>query len=695
MYSPGLFPWKEAPFIRLFLPFFAGILFGWYGDFSSYLYWLVAGLCIAGLAGLSRLSLSFQFRWRTVTGLLLHGLLFMAGTLLTYYREVSHDPQWLSYHYRPGDGLLVSLEEPVTEKAKTYKTIATVKAVIKAGEVRAINGKLLLYFPKDSIASTLCYGTQLLINKPPEAIRYSGNPGAFNYAQYCATNGIFHQVYLRQYEYCITGKNTGNTVKSILYRTREKVLNIIRENIPGKKQAGLAEALLIGYKDELDGDLLQSYTDTGVVHIIAVSGLHLGLIYGVLLVLCKPLRRQKAKWLSPVVIITGLWLFAFLAGGTASVLRSAIMFSCLAIGEQLRGKVSVYNSLAASAFLLLCYDPAWWRDAGFLLSYTAVLSILLFTRPIQHLIFIQNRLLYMIWKAVAVTIAAQLLTTPIILYYFHQFPNLFLLTNLVAVPLSSLILLGELALCALSWIPALGKIIGWALYWLIRGLNGFVEWVQQIPFNSTTGLQLSGLQLLLLYTSIGCLAGWLLWKRKVGLPLALAAGWLFLLTSFYGRREAAQQRKLIIYNVPKHQAIDFIQGRQYAFRGDSLLQDTRQQQYHLQPSRTLYRVTAADSLDNLLQHAPFYCFGNCSLLVIDKEIFFKQQGIKVPVDHIVLSHNARVSVKELTTVFHYSSIIIDASNSRWKTSSWKEECRQLGIACHSVADEGAFVLTLH
>jgi competence protein ComEC len=484
-------------------------------------------------------------------------------------------------------------------------------------------------------------------------------------------------------------------VKSILYRTREKVLNIIRENIPGKKQAGLAEALLIGYKDELDGDLLKSYTDTGVVHIIAVSGLHLGLIYGVLLVLCKPLRRQKAKWLSPVVIITGLWLFAFLAGGTASVLRSAIMFSCLAIGEQLRGKVSVYNSLAASAFLLLCYDPAWWRDAGFLLSYTAVLSILLFTGPIQDLLIVQNRLLYMIWKAVAVTIAAQLLTTPIILYYFHQFPNLFLLTNLVAVPLSSLILLGELALCALSWIPALGKIIGWALFGLIRVLNGFVGWVQQIPFNSTTGLQLSGLQLLLLYTGIGCLAGWLLWKRKVGLPLALAAGWLFLLTSFYGRREAAQQRKLIIYNVPKHQAIDFIQGRQYAFRGDSLLQDTRQQQYHLQPSRTLYRVTAADSLDNLLQHAPFYCFGNCSLLVIDKEIFFKQQGIKVPVDHIVLSHNARVSVKELTTVFHYSSIIIDASNSRWKTSSWKEECRQLGIACHSVADEGAFVLTLH
>src|SRR5262245_60738277 len=167
--------------------------------------------------------------------------------------------------------------------------------------------------------------------------------------------------------------------------SRTKVLNILRANIKGEKELGLAEALLIGYKNDLDKTLVQSYSNTGVVHVIAISGLHLGLIYWLLSWLCKPLQRgRNFKWLRLILILTGLWLFGLLAGAQPSVIRSAVMFTCIALGQSLTRKSSTYNTLALSAFILLCINPYWLWDVGFQLLYAAVLSIVIFMQPIYN-----------------------------------------------------------------------------------------------------------------------------------------------------------------------------------------------------------------------------------------------------------------------------------------------------------------------
>jgi competence protein ComEC len=212
--------------------------------------------------------------------------------------------------------------------------------------------------------------------------------------------------------------------------------------------------LLIGYKDDLDKTLVQSYSNTGVVHVIAISGLHLGLIYWLLLKLFWPLqKRRDLKWLRPILIIAGLWLFSLLAGMQPSVIRSAVMFTCIVLGETWTRKSSIYNTLAFSAFLLLFINPYWLWDVGFQLSYIAVLSIVIFMQPIYNWFYIKNKALDFIWKLNAVTLAAQILTVPVSIYHFHQFPLSFMFTNFVAVPLSSLILLGEIVLCVVSFIP--------------------------------------------------------------------------------------------------------------------------------------------------------------------------------------------------------------------------------------------------
>ena len=302
------------------------------------------------------------------------------------------------------------------------------------------------------------YGSQLVFSRPLQEIKNGGNPGSFDYKTYCLFQGITHQVYLTKDDFVVLPTTETNAFALFIEQSRKWVVATIRNYIPGEKEQGLAEALLIGYKDDLDKNLVQAYSNTGVVHIIAISGLHLGLIYWLLLGLTKPLKgNKKLIWLRLVLIIGSLWLFTILAGAQPSVLRSAIMFSIIALGEVLLRRTNIFNTLAFSALILLCLNPFWLWDVGFQLSYSAVLSIVLFFQPVYNWYCPQNKALDFLWKMTSVTIAAQILTLPISIYHFHQMPLLFLFTNFIAVPLSSLILIGEIMLCALFFIPLLHR----------------------------------------------------------------------------------------------------------------------------------------------------------------------------------------------------------------------------------------------
>jgi len=436
--------WKEAPFLRLLIPFAIGILLQW--NFSPGIRWIIWVLVsfVTALIIQSFSTLSFRFRHSILTGLLLNGILLIAGVMNTHYNYLPNRPNWIGHLY--GDSMLViaRLEEPLSEKARSYKSVASVR-IIKNNQSIPVNGRIILYFQKDSLSVSndtsqsstqhLQYGSELLFSRSLQPIINTGNPGAFDYKQYASFQDIYYQAYLTPSQWVPLPTNSADPFKKFLFSTREKMVALLQKYIQGYVESGLAEALLIGYKDDLDKQLVQAYSNTGVVHVIAISGLHLGLIYWLLNFLLQPLsKRKKAKWIKPLLIIAILWLFSLLAGGSPSVLRSAVMFTCIVLGESQDRKISVYNSLAASAFLLLCYNPFWLWDAGFQLSYVAVLSIVVFSKPVYNLLFIPNKALDHCWKLISVTIAAQILTTPISIYYFHQFPIVFLITNLVAIP---------------------------------------------------------------------------------------------------------------------------------------------------------------------------------------------------------------------------------------------------------------------
>ena len=688
--------WKKTPFLKLLLAAIAGIIVQWHFQVSITIWWLVllAGTVLTAIFFL--IPFFKRFRFAFINGIITSILFFSIGGMLTWQKDLRNDKQWLGNYYTGTETLIVTVDEPPVEKTKSVKANATVSYLLKNEQPISVNGKIILYFKKDS-SLQLSYGSQIIFKKPLQEIKNSGNPGGFDYKRYSLFQGITHQVYLKSDEFELLNDTRENGFRKFIYSSREKVLDILRTNIKGGKELGLAEALLIGYKDDLEQSLVQSYTNTGVVHIIAISGLHLGLIYWLLALLLKPLKkRKKTKWLSPVLIITGLWLFSLLAGAQPSILRSALMFTCIVWGETFSRKTSIFNTMAVSAFILLCINPYFLWDVGFQLSYAAVLSIIIFMRPIYNWFYIKNKVLDFLWKLNAVTLAAQILTVPLSIYHFHQFPNLFILTNFLAVPLSSAILLGEIFLCVISFIPVVAIFIGKIISGLIWLMNTYIEKIESIHFSLWDGLQISILQAaLLIFFAVG-ISYWLMEKSTTGLKLGLLAFLGFAIVRSWSFIQSNRQQKIIVYNVPQKRAIDIVNGRNYFFVGDSdLLANDFARNFHLKPSRILYRISDVAALDNLSFFENYLSYNGKHILLVDESISFLPQETKPLVDLLVISKNPKIYMKKLVASFNIKRVVFDGSVPAWKVTYWKKDCDSLQIPWHDVTMKGAFEMRLN
>jgi competence protein ComEC len=695
MHQYGVSIWKKAPFIRLLIGLVCGILLQWYigiGLLTIKIVFLSSLLCISSfffLPFFKRYQLNF------INGIAIHFLFASVGGWLIWQKDIRHHTQWFPQHYNGNESIIVTLQEPLSEKAKSYKANASATALLRNDSLVPVTGTIILYFKKDSIAPPLEYGSQLIFHKTIQPIINSGNPGGFDYKRYCLFQGITHQVFLQTGDYVVSKTKNTKWLQSFIVECRKRVLHIIRTHIQGEKEQGLAEALLIGYKDDLDRSLVQSYTNTGVVHVISISGLHLGLIYWLLLQLLKPLQKNK-RWrsLHLFLILLGLWLFTLLAGAQASVLRSAVMFSCIVIGQSLNRKSPIYNTLALSAFLLLCINPFWLWDIGFQLSYTAVLSIVLFMKPVYNWFYFPNKFIDWFWKLNAVTIAAQLLTTPISLYHFHQFPNYFLLTNFMAVPLSTIIVLAEIIVCALSFIPFAAGIAGTITAWLIRCMNKYVEWVESIPHSVSTGIQVSAIQAIALTAFICAIIYWLREKNKTLLIAGLFSLLVFSTNHSIALIDARQQQKIIVYNIPGKAAIDFVEGQDYYFAGDSSLQsDDFTRNFHLQPARTLQRLHPVGELENLFINGSYITFLNRHILLLDETRQYQPAAGKQTIDLLIVSGNPKLYFNRLQQSFTIRQVVVCTSPA-WKKKLWKRDCDSLRIPFHDVSMDGAFVMNI-
>lgn len=693
--SREIYIWKKAPFIRILFPLINGIMLQWYAPLSRVTWFTILAIGILLIISFSSFSIFQKFRYKILGGIATLISFTALGALLVWFQDIRNSDDALAKKQPEHSTFIATLSETPVEKTKSFKANAMVSCFVVNNNRFPTTAKIIIYFRKDSLLPP-ANGSRIIFKKPLQSIKNSGNPGGFDYERYSLFQGITHQVFLDSSDWVILPGTNKEWLPFFVEKIRVSVLRILRTYIKGEKELGLAEALLIGYKNDLDKTLVQSYSNTGVVHIIAISGLHLGLIYWLLVILLRPLqKRRHGRWLRPVAIITGLWLFSLLAGAQPSILRSAVMFTCIVLGECTKRKTSVFNTLSLSAFGLLCYNPFWLWDLGFQLSYSAVLSIIIFMRPVYDIFYIKNKLLDMLWQMSAVTLAAQILTTPVSIYHFHQFPILFLFTNFIAVPLSSVILLAEILLCAVSFFPWLSLQLGALIGWLIRHMNNYIEKTEGISFSLWQGLQINLLQVIILYLFIAGCSYWLLEKSKKGLTTTMLALTAFFVLRGYSFWRASAQQKLIVYNVSNYKAIDLLDGRKLVFRGDPELQkDEFLHNFHLKSSRTRHRIQPAEKTNRILEKDCFVRLGGRTIMLLDSTIYFSSPR-PITIDVLVLSKNPDLRFSQLIKTFGIRRVVFDGSVPAWKLRNWKKDCDLLLIPYHDVREKGAFVMNLN
>ncbi len=687
--------WKQAPFLRLLIPLILGILCEWYFPLPVVAR-IISATTIIILFLLSQFFRGYVlFRFKWLYGVLLMCMVFVFGSWITYQKNITHQKKWFGHFANDSTTVMVVLNEPLVEKNKSYKAEAAVFAVNRQKDIVHTAGNIIVYFKKDSaLLSSLHYGSVLLFNKPMQEIINSGNPGAFDYRRYCLFQSITHQVFLAREDFSIANMTVKPLYWLWLQQSRSNLLRILKQYIPGEREAGIAEALLIGYRDDLDRDLVQAYSNTGVVHVIAISGMHLAMIYGLLIILLKPLQQKKGgRWIAGIIMLTVLWLFTLLSGAGASILRSAVMFSFIVVGESLSKRISVYHTLSASAFFLLCYNPFFLWGVGFQLSYAAVLSIVVFLKPVTNWFYFKNKIADYVWKLMAVTIAAQILTTPLSIYHFHQLPNLFLLSNLVIVPLSGIVLYAEILLCIVSFVPMLATPSGKIIAWLLKLMNNFIQWVDRIPFAVSNNIFVSVFQTLLLYAVIVFASVWFLKKHNGMVKYAVGMVLLFAAFRAVDISLKKKQHKFIVYNVSRYSAMDCVSGGQYLFMGDRFCeQDNFTRNFHLTPSRLSFRLRETDALQDVANLYPYIYFGNKRIIILDSAFVLSSHSHPVDVDIVVFSHNTKARISLVQQAFNPKQYVFDASNAGWKIRQWKNECDSLHLRRHSVQDDGAFIL---
>ncbi|WP_240058369.1 ComEC/Rec2 family competence protein [Bacteroides uniformis] len=367
------------------------------------------------------------------------------------------------------------------------------------------NHLFLAYFPKDSATVTLCRGDELLVSTRLAPPANNGNPDEFDYARYLRRKGYSGTAYVADGHWRKTGHDASRTVSQVALDYREKVIGLYRSLGFETDELAVLAALTVGDKEELSDDIVETYSVSGASHVLALSGLHIGFLYALLLFVLRPLWRRwrRLKPLLLLLLVLFLVSFAFFTGLSSSVVRSVIMFSLLAFAGLQPEKPLTLNTLAATAFLMLLCKPVWLFDVGFQLSFSAVAAIVLVQPKLYALWKVDNRFLRYLWGLMTVSVAAQLGTAPLVIFYFSRFSTHFLLTNLWVIPMVSLVLYSAVFLLMLTPLPFVQHLFARVVEALVHVQNEVLRWIERLPGAAVDDIWLDIWGVLLVYLFLG------------------------------------------------------------------------------------------------------------------------------------------------------------------------------------------------
>ncbi len=600
---------------------------------------------------------------------------------------------------------------------KTTKIVLQVEAIKHKDSWENAKGKIIVYF-KDTTAKYLVPGERIILDIKLQDIKDAGNPEEFSYKNYLAFHFITKQAFVKAGSWARIGKEFSLFDRG--QNLRLKVIRIIDNSSLSKRNKEILKALTVGYKDNIDAETKERFSSTGAMHVLAVSGLHVGIIFMILNMLFFPFRHnKKTNIATSLLIIVILWAYAVITGLSPSVTRATLMFTLIQTGILLKRQANIYNTIAASAFIILVANPFIINEIGFWLSYLAVLGIISVYPHIYKAIYIpkHKNILYnfadKIWALVSVSFSAQLATLPVTLYFFHSFPSYFLITNLIVIPLIPFVMYGGLVMILFSGWDIIydwsAKVTGFFL----DIINLSLDWIKNLPYSRLDGLYISEPQLVLLLVTIAAFVIYINNKKSVYIYASLVSLILFTAYDIYDEHGKRNQKLFVVYNIRGYSALNFIDGRDNIMisnvYGDKRNINYAAGNFWLKLGLEKEKFIDIEKLNNQFLFSTFWTidnpafffynryikFYNLKIAVIDKSFKPLLPRKKLTLNLLVVRDNPHATIEELQRMYNFDAIILDASNSKYNTDKWKEECRKRGIKCHDVRTKGAFIVKLN
>jgi competence protein ComEC len=517
-----------------------------------------------------RVSNSMFFKKISSEVLLMLALILMGGALVQSKNQFNHKNHFInsSKYFKTNHDFLIKLNDPIKIKKEKVTVTGEIVGYIKNRLQYPLTGKVLVHLALDSNSNKLLPGDFIEVNSRLNSIHSLGNPNEFDYSKYLKNKQIVAQFFL-------TSNTRWNKYKSSFplnrYSTiiRNRCLDIFKRSGLQSNNLFIASALTFGYKNDLNTFVKNIFSRTGAMHVLAVSGLHVGIIFLIVNSIISLLKIPfRYDWLGHFFILLIIWSYALITGLSPSILRATTMMSFFIIARVFNKHTSIYNVLFSSVFFLLFVNPFLIIDVGFQLSILAVFGILFFYPKIYNLINVKHYILKKIWAISSVSLAAQLTTFPISIFYFHQFPNLFLLSNIFVIPLVFILLLVGLFTIVLSFNNSILILWGKLFSFLLSILMSFLTTIESISFSTTKGLFISAEETLLAYLAILFMV--LYHKKRYFFLKITCFSIVFLLICLDLKEDYTiqNQKKVVIYNIPNHFALDLMAGNNHYFIAD-------------------------------------------------------------------------------------------------------------------------------
>lgn len=679
--------YANLPLLQVCLVFLLGIWFGFSTLGFDLNFYLISALSLFTVFIISFLASKFFSKLNLFFSIASLLFLFSLGFLNTKIHLPKHQEQ----HYTNQVLLdsvqndFITFEGEVIKKLKSSAFKDKFELELSSLKGKKVKGKVLVQVPVTD-ESKFNSGYKIYGYGKIKAFEESKNPQQFDYKAYMFSQQMLH-VIDSDYEQIQVRPFSGFSWISLGEKARNKIESALKRYSFSSNQLELIQALLLGQKQNVDPETYDNFSKAGVVHILAVSGLHVGILLLILQFMTKGLLRIKfGLFIRGVLVLFGIWGFAMLAGFSPSVLRAAVMFSFLSVALNYRRKTSAVNTLALSAVFLLIINPYFIFQVGFQLSYMAVLSIVTMQPRLFKLYQPKYFLDRKIWAIITVTLTAQLGVLPLSLYYFHQFPGLFLLSNLIILPGLGLLLSGGILIILLSLLNILPDFLVSLYGNLLDLLLGFVNWIA-----SKEDLIFSNIYytLPMLIASIIFLLSLILWdnRQRIRSYFILNLSLVILLCSIYSeKRDQLQQKEFIVFQIYQSSEIGELQGEAFNLFTDKLKnKDSIKASYHLQNYMALKGIDAIQ-LSAMRNIYEFY--SNEFLYVLDSNPVYPEVNFNP--DYLLLKDSPDINLDRVLSELKPKQLIADGSNYKTDVDLWRKSAKKYKVMFHSTWENGAF-----